>query len=133
MWSGSMPTAPSWNGDNQLPGGEELYTTPSPATTTTNPSIGIVDGNLIPLPTSYNTMNVATLGATTGNITTINSTTINNSGTITTIQLTQPQGTSRPSTPRQSTTLETLKLRQSTETQFSLRQNCGAPLMRYTM
>jgi hypothetical protein len=79
-----MPNAPNWKGDNELPGGEELYTTPSPATTTTNPSIGIVDGNLIPLPTSYNTLNVATLGATTGNITTINSTTINNSGNINT-------------------------------------------------
>ena len=64
MWSGSAPTAPNWKGDNQLPGDEELYTTPSPATTTTNPSIGIVDGNLIPLPTSYNTLNVSTLNST---------------------------------------------------------------------
>jgi hypothetical protein len=64
MWNGSVPTAPNWKGDEQTAGGEELYTTPSPATTATNPSIGIVDGNLIPLPTSYNSMNIATLTTT---------------------------------------------------------------------
>jgi hypothetical protein len=74
MWSGSAPNPPNWKGDEQTAGGEELYITPSPATTTTNPSIGIVDGNLIPLPTAYNTMSVATL----------TTTNINNSGNINT-------------------------------------------------
>jgi len=97
-WNGQVPTDANWQGNPQFPGSEELYTTPSPATTATNPSIGIVDGNVIPLPTAYNTLNVATLTstninnsgtittaiveATTGNVTTINSTTINNSGNI---------------------------------------------------
>jgi uncharacterized protein (DUF2345 family) len=97
-WNGQVPTNASWQGNPQFAGDEVLYITPDPPTTATNPSIGIVDGNVIPLPTAYNTFNVATLGATTlnsttinnsgtitsatGNITTINSTTINNSGNI---------------------------------------------------
>ena len=88
-WNGQVPTDANWQGAPQLPGGEELYTTPSPATTTTNPSIGIVDGNLIPLPTSYNTLNVSgltatTISGTTANLTTINSTNINNTENINT-------------------------------------------------
>ena len=108
-WNGQVPTNASWQGNPQFAGDEVLYITPDPPTTATNPSIGIVDGNEIPLPTAYNTFNVATLGATTlnsttinnsgtittatlgattGNVTTLNSTTINNSGTITTDNIT---------------------------------------------
>lgn len=81
-WFGQVPTDANWQGAPQFPGSEVLYTTPDPATTTTNPSIGIVDGNEIPLPTAYNTLAVGTLTSATGDITTLNSTTINNSGTI---------------------------------------------------
>lgn len=100
MWNGGTPANPNWSGNPQFAGSEILYTTPDPATTTTNPSIGIVDGNEIPLPTAYNTFAVDTLTSTTinnsgtittnlvdaaiGDITTINSTNINNSGNINT-------------------------------------------------
>jgi len=78
MWNGGTQGNPNWSGSSQFSsGGEILYTTPDPATTTTNPSIGIVDGNEIPLPTAYNTLDVDTL----------TSGTINNSGTITTDDL----------------------------------------------
>ena len=83
-WNGSNPNAANWTGASSGAGGEELYIIPNPANTTTNPSIGLVDGNLIPLPTSYHDLSVTTLDATTGNITTINSTNINNSGNINT-------------------------------------------------
>ena len=91
-WNGSNPNAANWTGASSGAGGEELYTLPIPPTIASNPSIGIVDGNLIPLPTSYHdlsvttldatTGNITTINSTTGNITTINSTTINNSGNI---------------------------------------------------
>jgi uncharacterized protein (DUF2345 family) len=92
-----MPTEANWKGDNQLPGGEELYLVPTVSNTTDANSIGIVDGNLIALPTSYpaltlntltattisgTTANITTISGTTANLTTINSTTINNSGNI---------------------------------------------------
>jgi len=78
-WNGQVPTEANWQGNPQFPGSEELYITPDPPTTATNPSIGIRDGNEISLPTAYNTFNVATLGATT-----INSTNINNAENINT-------------------------------------------------
>jgi hypothetical protein len=74
MWNGGTQTNPNWAVKTELPGGETLYITPTPANTTTDPSIGLVDGNEVPLPTSYNTLNVDTL----------NSVSINNSGNINT-------------------------------------------------
>jgi len=64
MWSGSNPTAPNWKGDNQLPGGEELYFVPAVSNTTDINKIGIVDGNLIEMPTSYPYLQVALLETT---------------------------------------------------------------------
>jgi hypothetical protein len=88
MWNGGTQGNPNWSGSSQFSsGGEILYTTPDPATTITNPSIGIVDGNEIPLPTAYNTLAVATLTGTTANLTTINSVNINNTQNINTLTI----------------------------------------------
>ena len=81
-WNGQGPSEANWQGAPQFPGSEVLYTTPDPATTATNPSIGIVDGNEIPLPLAYNSLAVGTLTATTINSVNINNTQNINTATI---------------------------------------------------
>jgi len=66
-WNGQTPVQANWSGVPQTSGDETLYTTPVPSTTAVNPKIGIVDGNEIDLPTSYNELNTANLNTTTIN------------------------------------------------------------------
>ena len=67
-WNAQIQTQANWSGTSGVGGGGEiLYTTPDPATTATNPRIGIVDGNEIDLPTSYNQISLSNLNTTTIN------------------------------------------------------------------
>ena len=63
MWNSN--SAPSWSGSSAEAGGTNipsvLYITPDPPSVASNPSIGIVDSNVVPLPTSYETMHIGTL------------------------------------------------------------------------
>ena len=67
-WNGTTPNAPNWQGDvNESSGGDsvgDLYITPDPPNTTTNPSIGLDGRNEVPLPTAYNDLAVENLTAT---------------------------------------------------------------------
>ena len=62
MWNSN--SAPNWGGSSEeasagIP--SVLFITPDPPSVASNPSIGIVDSNVVPLPTSYETMHIGTL------------------------------------------------------------------------
>ena len=78
-WTANIPQQANWTGtgEGSSSGGETLYITPDPPTTATNPSIGIVDGNEVPLPTAYNSLDVEDLTATNLTATNITATNIN--------------------------------------------------------
>lgn len=63
MWNSN--SAPNWSGVAGEGGGggapSVLYITPDPPSVLENPSIGIVDSNIVPLPTTYKTLHVGTL------------------------------------------------------------------------
>lgn len=60
-WQGT-PNAPNWQGSQLFEEtAQTLYTSPVPPSTTTNPSIGITNGNVVLLPNAYNTLYVDNL------------------------------------------------------------------------
>ena len=62
MWNSN--SAPNWGGSSEEASGgipSVLFITPDPPSVSQNPSIGIVDSNVVPLPTSYETMHIGTL------------------------------------------------------------------------
>ena len=70
-WNGANLQGPNWQGETNTGGGDggvgDLYITPDPPNTSTNPSIGLQGRNEVPLPLAYRDFAVDDLTATTIN------------------------------------------------------------------